>query len=101
MRRTREPQPDVVDVLLQLGVAIDAHLTPDLGIELAPCLNFLSLAHERELAIAGDRIRRARCERRRHQRGNERSKVEPTSANATAGKLSEGSSHHDDPGHCN
>ena len=59
MRQLGEAIADVRDVALQLGVVVDTHLAADFGVGLLADGDFLRLAHERELALAGDGIGRA------------------------------------------
>src|SRR5262249_34687613 len=58
-RVVRELHADFLDIALQLLVVIDAHLAAHLGIHLAPDLDFLVLAHERDLTLSGGRVRSA------------------------------------------
>jgi hypothetical protein len=52
----RETEPDRLDVPLQRRVAVDAHLTPHLAVHLLAELDFLRLAHQRELPLPGCRV---------------------------------------------
>ena len=55
----REAKADVADVLLKRAVAVDAHLLADLGVLRLADLDFLVLAHQRELTLARGGIGRA------------------------------------------
>jgi hypothetical protein len=59
-RHRGELHADAADVGLQIGVVIDAHLLLHLRIGLLAGGNFLRLAHQIDLALAGGGIRRAR-----------------------------------------
>src|SRR5919201_105492 len=65
----REAEADGAHVLLELAVAVDAHLLADLGVLRLTDLNLLVLAHERELALARGRIRCAGGRQRAHDGG--------------------------------
>ena len=60
MRHARELLADVVDVALQLGIVVDAHLPADLGVLLLPDRQFLGFAEQRHLPLAGHRVGGAR-----------------------------------------
>ena len=71
-RRARETHTDIFDVPLEFGVVVNAHLPPHLGIHLLADLDFLRLAHQRELALAGRRIRGARASNVTSRQGQRR-----------------------------
>src|SRR5262249_5564842 len=53
-------QPDAADVFLEIGIVVDAHLLLHLRVGFLSGGNFLRLAHQIELTLAGRRICRAR-----------------------------------------
>ena len=60
------------DIALQLGIVVHAHLAADLGVGLLADRDFLRLAHERDLALAGDGIGGARREKKTSEPRNGR-----------------------------
>jgi hypothetical protein len=60
MGERRESKPDFLDIPLDARIAVDPHVTLDLGISLLTQRDFLGLTHQDELAIAGHRVRGAR-----------------------------------------
>src|SRR5207247_74771 len=68
----RELQTKRADVFLQRAIAVDAHFAADFGVLLLTDLDFLRLAHQRELALAGHWIGRAAGTRRDRDRENQK-----------------------------
>jgi hypothetical protein len=67
VRHPRQLLADVVDVALEFGIVVDAHLPANLGVLLLPNRQFFGFAQERHLSLAGHRIRGAR--RRGYEQG--------------------------------
>ena len=59
MRISRELLADLIDVALELGVVVDAHLPADFNVLLLADRQLLGLAEQRHLLFSGDGVRRA------------------------------------------
>ncbi len=60
MRQLREAVTDVGHVALHPRIVVDAHFTANFHVDLPAVRDFLGLAHERNLAIARNRVRGTR-----------------------------------------